>query len=364
MKYLVKFCLMLSALGLLLMPLARAAGFDCEKVSQPIELVLCGDGTLSEEDETLNDAYGFLFAECQKVAERADLRATQRRWLEKIRNDFGAGGPAAKGRLKAAYRARNEALGKLLAECNPAHGSAYATVTKVHDTPNNIDVLFVQTNPPQAGWRINRVLFDDYDGRPPSYIGGLKDFFANHGPANEDSGFSNVELVLNKGNLLEMSVTGLYYEEGFPRAYPSGGTRLFDIRTGREVQFKELFTNQNDPALNQYLREKLLSVAKARLAAISQADAQAHAGQYKGCLETWAKDEVYMYSELQADGSIKLSHVICSLLLPSRQMNNASKGAGLDDLNLAVTPSEIRPYLSAYGKSLLLGEGDVLAPAR
>jgi uncharacterized protein YecT (DUF1311 family) len=139
--------IVLIVLGILVIPLAQAAGFDCAKASKPVEKVICAYQSLSEADGLLNDAYTYLLAQCGDIAARADLRATQRRWVAGVGKDYGEGSPEALDRLEAAYRARNEVLAKLLAECSPHQGSVQATISNVKVLGTQDTLLFVESVP-------------------------------------------------------------------------------------------------------------------------------------------------------------------------------------------------------------------------
>lgn len=351
--------LSLMALGMLLIPLAQAAGFDCDKAALPIEKVICADQTLSQADDQINDAYTFLLAQCRDVAAHADLRATQRAWLAGIRKDYGEGSPEALDRLEGAYRVRNDVLARLLAECNPDHGPVRATVRTVSEESG----LFVETNPPQSGWRINKVLFRSYRAAPPLEFSGLKAFLATHKPVDNNGGYETFSLVSNKGNLLVLHVSGTDCEPDAPRCSPYDMQYPFDIRTGRIVLFEELYTDEGAHQLSQRLKDKLLDLAKSRFAAASKADAEVFGEQYRRCLDNWKKQtEVGVVGSFTADGRLQFGLGYCSNYKPYGPDPEEQDGTALDNLSLTVALPELRPYLSVYGKSVLLGDGDVRTP--
>jgi uncharacterized protein YecT (DUF1311 family) len=356
--------LVVMAMGVLAVPPIEAAGFDCNKASLPIEKAICRDQTLSQADDQMNDAYTYLLAQCRDVATHADLSGTQRRWLAGVRKDFGDLSPEALDRLNAAYRDRNDVLARLLAACNPEHGPAKATVTMAKDAVNGYVLPFVQTTPPQPGWRINKVLFGRYDGRPPLELSELNAFFAKHKPTDQQSGVGEFTVVSNKGNILVMDVRGSDCSPDAPRCSPYDMQYRFDIRTGRIVQTDELYTEQGAHSLAHTLKEKLLGLAGSRLAALSKVDADAYGDQYRQCMDNWVKvTEVSVEASFTADGRMQYFGLgNCSSHTPYGPDPEQAEGMALDNLSLTVALPEIRPYLSAYGRSLLLGEGDVREP--
>lgn len=355
--------IVLMVLGILVIPPAQAAGFNCAKASKPVEKVICADPSLSEADGLLNDAYTYLLAQCADIAARADLRATQRRWVAGVGKDYGEGSPEALDRLEAAYRARNEVLAKLLAECSPHQGPVQATIRNVNVPGTEDTLLFVESDPPQPGWRINKLLFRRYGATPPLKFSELNAFFARHKPVDNNGGYANYSSVFNQGNLLVLHVSGSDCEPEMPRCSPYDSQLVFDIRAGRTVALQELYTEQGANALSQKLKEKLFSLATSRLAALSKADAGKYGEQYKQCMTNWATGmEVGVEANFTPDGRMQFGLGNCSHYDEYGPDPVEPEGTALDKLVLTAALPEVRPYLNAYGKSLLLGEGDVRAP--
>lgn len=353
--------LTLTLAGMLAMPLTQAAGFDCNKASLPIEKAICADQSLSQADEQMSDAYTFLLAQCRDIAAHTDVRAAQRAWLAGIRKDYGEGSPEALDRLGAAYRARNDALARLLAECNQDHGPVRATVRTLQ-LPGEQPLLFVETNPPESGWRINKVLYHNYHTVPPLEFSGLISFLATHKAADNNDGKETFSLVSNKGNLLVLRASGTNCEPDAPRCSPFDYQYRFDIRTGSVASFDDLYTEEGAYLLSQKLKEKLINLAKSKLTTIPKKDAEANRDQYQRCLDSWRGRSADIAGNFTADGRLQFSWPNCSSYTPYGPDPEEPEGQALDNLILTVALPELSPYLSTYGKSILLGEGDVRAP--
>lgn len=347
-------------IALLAMGSAPAAGMDCSKARKTMELAICGDTGLQLADRDLNYRYAFLRSYCRDLSERADLRATQRRWLDDTLKDFNRpnfDGPSALDRLRAAYRTRNDALMKLINECTPAHGPIHATVTEVHDEKRGYKLLFVRTDPPLGGWRANDALFGFYYGAyPPVDSSGLKTYFASHKPVDARFPPPDYKIVANQGNLLVAHYT-ICVPNNQPGCHTYDYYAEFDLRTGLVITPFKIFTKARFEALAQSVNKKLQALAHARLASLPKENVAKYGDQYQKCIAYWREQ---LYTSIQqnfiAKGDMTFRYTPCS--------NSAAglNGTGMDGLSLTMTPKEMRPYLNDYGKSLLLGEGDVLEP--
>lgn len=366
MKHHLRPALAMLAFIMYVQPAAHAAGFDCGKARTPLEKTICAEPSLSAADSELNDAYVFLNTYCRDTAAQANLRASQRSWLAGIHKGFGGLSPESLDKLAAAYRARNDELARLLAQCHPHQGPARATVKTVTLPKGQGTFTLVQTDPPEPGWRINKQLFRNFGAFPPLDPAGLQAFFAKHKNANLNGGYENFSFVLNHGNLLVVQVSGTDCEPDAPRCSPYDMQLIFDIRTGNPVSFDDLYTEDGNAQLAPLLQQKLLGIARARLAAVPKADAEANGDQYRRCIEQWS---TFVRSgtsgSFMSDGRLQLGGFgNCSNYDPYGPEPDDPNGTALDGISMTVAPPELRPYLSAYGKSLLLGEGDVRAPVR
>lgn len=343
----------LMVLGMLAIPLSQAAGFDCKKAAAPMEKAVCADEALSRADSRMNAAYVVLLAKCPDVAARAELRAAQRNWLAGARTAYGKGGLDADNLLRVQYSERNAALDRLVEQCaQSAMGPVKATVQIVSDA-NGFDVPFVETSPPMPGWRINTLNFgfpDDASALLDARA--LKAYLAGHAPPRDGTQEQRYSVARNDGRLLVLQLDG----EGCG-AYCSGYSEqsFFDLRTGRQVQVLDFFSDQGGAALAQKLKENRVARAQSALAGAAE-DATADMEMYHGCLEGWKNQAPALWPmRLLPDGRWGFESGYCSY--------HANRPADLlDNLNYDAPLAEIRPYLSAYGKSLLLNEGDVRDP--
>lgn len=342
---------------------AHAAGFDCSKARLPMEKAICADQALSQADSELNDSYVFLRTYCGNIAARADLRATQRRWLVATRKGFGKSSRESRDRLRTAYSSRNAVLAELVAECTPVQKPIHLKVTWVRVAGQKYVMPFVQTEPPLPGWRINKVVFGTlYDAPPPLDLSKLQDYFASHAPNHELTSHMppDFQVVGFKVNLLVAVSFGETCMLGdITKCQPFEDNYNFDLRTGRLVQTDEIITQAGMKSLAEMMRKKLLGLAREIIANRQSEEAREYAAQSRKCVENWANNpDVIPEHHIFGDGVMSFVLPTCTLT----DENGEKIDPVIDKQFLKLTFDELRPYLSTYGKSLLLGDGVVREP--
>ncbi|RTL47192.1 MAG: hypothetical protein EKK53_00160 [Burkholderiales bacterium] len=340
-----------TALLALALPLhALAAGFDCAKASAPIEQALCGDAELSLADFVLTERYRHLAAHCS-----AETAQAQRQWLAQTRAAFTPG-PAGLDDLRHRYQQRNDQLLRELDACSlktPIRPLRISTVGGV----DSFKLPWVEAPSPEVARRINDVVFARFADLPAAPAT-LRDAAAALAPRDgEQRGIREVEFTVrrNDGRLLvlEFSAEGCgSYCENFTEQMS------FDARNGKALENEALFTEAGLKAMTQHFNATRAARGRALIAhAIRERSAEADAlDLYRYCIKGWTGRFSSMpVPELGASGwQLRGGH--CS--------SHASRPWDLlDNLDVPLPRALLQAHLNAYGRSLLLAEGDVRDPA-
>ena len=110
-----------------LLPMARAASFDCDAARTDVEHAICADDQLGREDERLAEAYGAVRNE-MPVADRAGLLREQRAWLRRRDACVAGDGEEATGCLHDAMQARGKELDARLVRVRAAFDEVVASI--------------------------------------------------------------------------------------------------------------------------------------------------------------------------------------------------------------------------------------------
>lgn len=351
----------MAVLPLLLGQVALAAGFDCGKARQPMEQAICNSPVLSDADQALNTSYGFLLSQCQDQLDFDNLVVSQRAWLAESRSLFRVHGGDAVKALTEHYAQRNAVLGEHVSRCAQAqHIAAPVIVKTVHADPSNASFPFVETVPPAIGRRINDWIFNR--------------FLNMQAPTSTDQPLTGIPAELTEAPMPPMSFFSYFVSRNDGRllaleitfegcvAYCETGTDsfIFDVHSGRRVQSEDIFTIDGATTLANKLKAKRLERAKAILAdgvknnSMDDDERQT----YQRCIDEWTELQVslnYWSVGILPDGRWRFDPGRCSAHVNRPQ-------DALDSLTETLSPAELRSYLNPYGRSLLLGEGDVRTP--
>lgn len=120
-------CAALVLAGCLVVPVARAASFDCDAARTDVERAICADDQLGREDELLAEAYGAVRKE-MPIADRAGLLREQRAWLRRRDACVAGDGDETTGCLRDAMQARRRELGARLARVRAAFDKVIASI--------------------------------------------------------------------------------------------------------------------------------------------------------------------------------------------------------------------------------------------
>lgn len=374
-------------------PTASAASFVCTPDLPEMERAICSNHGLSEADETLDFSYQFLLQSCQDEQDAATLQASQRAWLTEGRAAFGQAADGVQ-LLRLRYADRNVELAGMVQRCRGERGIKTAVVVKTLRGRSHIGPLilpFVLTRPPEIGRKINRVVFDtvlelpssrlvpiDLMGEfavprvewvpedttlsaPVRFAEGLELIRRYRPPANWMYS-ADYSVALNNGRLLVLGFDGSACGSScgdFLRQH------FFDARTGRHVGMDDLFSGPAKAQLvvdleKGWLRraEAILAKGKGRTGKFSDEEAEV----YRRCIDerrgfldrpdfAYEKDPTMAYRQ----GAFAFFNDGCDI--------REGDWTALEFLDEVFAPERLRPHLTAYGRSLLLGEGDVRDPA-
>lgn len=343
----------------MMLPIAAVpAGFDCGNARRPIEQAICQNSALSDADQAMAASYRFLLSHCREQAGIGGLPASQKAWLAESGKNFG-GGPDAVKRLAERYAERNAYLAERVSRCvQTKHLPAPVIVKTLREDKLDLSLPYVETVPPDSGRRINDWIFGRLLEMPAP--ASLAEGRAALATAFTDAGvrpliFAGYFVVRNDGRvlMLEVAIEGC-------GAYCSTSTEqyFFDVRSGRWVQPEDLFTIEGGEALARRLKSNRIRRAKAILAlGIKQGTmSEDERETYQRCIDDWKEWEPRLWGPgITPDGRWRFDPGRCSAHV------NRTQDA-LDDLAETLSLSELKPHLNPYGRSLLLGEGDVRDP--
>lgn len=331
---------------------AAAAGFDCAKASAPIEQAICGDDALSLADFVLTERYRHLAAHCG-----GNTAQTQRQWLAETRTAFTPG-PAGLDDLRNRYQQRNDQLLRELDACSLQRPIKPLRITTVGATGTTFKLPWVEAPSPEVARRINDTVFArfvDLTGAPATLRDAATALVPREG---EQRAVREVEFTVrrNDGRLLvlEFSAEGCgSYCENFTEQM------AFDARNGKLLENAALFTEAGLQALTRHFNGTRAARGRALIAhAIRERSQEADAlSLYRGCIRDWTGEFRSMpVPELDATGAWILRGGHCS-------PHAARPWDLLDHLDVPLPRALLQAHLNAYGRSLLLAQGDVRDPA-
>ncbi len=328
---------------------AAAAGFDCTKANAPIEKVICADPELSLADFVLTERYQHLLARC---GERPDA---QKAWLADARAE-SVPGEAGVTRLRARYLARNEELLRALDTCSLKRPIAPLRIATFGQANDGVKLPWVEAPSPEVSRRINDEVFARFANMTAAPER-LRDAPAVLDTDDQRRGIpAQFSVARNDGRLLvlefEAADCGNYCENLFRQM-------AFDARTGKPLENETLFTEEGLKTLTNRFNSALAArgralVAQAKRRKIAEDD---EISMYKSCIRNWTGELSSMpVPELVGRSEWQLHGGHCS-------PDAARHWNLLDDISVPLTRALLAAHLSPYGKSLLLGQGDVRDPA-
>jgi hypothetical protein len=245
----------------------------------------------------------------------------------------------------------------LLACAAGAHAAPAVVQGLVHGTgPDAQRFPWVRTDDAKVADRINRFLFiDTFEALPPARASdGLRGIDAQNWQRMQALGYV---VLRNDARVLSLRIEGEgcgAYCENFSTGH------AFDAATGRHLSPGDLFTAEGLADIARKVQANNAARLRKEIAALNgksrskDEDREDKAALYTDCLES-RQDPAYQQVERMGGMEIDAKGV---LFTQGRCSNHAMRA--LDDLDVfstRFTPAQLGPWLTAYGRALLSGEG-------
>jgi hypothetical protein len=228
---------------------------------------------------------------------------------------------------------------------------------------------FVQSEDARLATRINHWLFlETFEIPAPARAAdGLRGMDPQTWKSMPELGYT---VLRNDARLLSLRIEGEgcgAYCENFTYAH------AFDAVTGRHLGAADLFTPQGLQAIARKigasnavtLRKEIASLQKAKKAprpkgGPSAEDLDAVIGLYEDCLSSRGDAE---YRRIEGVGRMEVEAAGSVLFAQDRCSNHAMRALDdIGDFSTRIPASQLGPWLTGYGRTLLLGEGNTQAP--
>ena len=255
-------------------------------------------------------------------------------------------------------------LATLLLACTFSAQAAPAVVQGlVHGTGQDAQRFpWVRTEDARVMERINQYLFiDTFEAMAPARAAeGLRGVDPKNWQRLPHLGYS---VLRNDARVLSLRLEGEScgaYCEDFSLGH------AFDAMTGRHLAPGDLFTAEGLAGIARKIQANNVARLRKEIAALrgkarsADEDPEEKIGLYTDCLQS-RQDPAYQQMEPVGRMEIDAKGV---LFTQGRCSNHVMRG--LDDLDVfstRFTPAQFGPWLTAYGRALLLGEGAAPAPA-
>jgi hypothetical protein len=237
---------------------------------------------------------------------------------------------------------------------------------------NTVKMPFVVSDPPAVGARITASLFVGVMGMAPPAKPG-ESFSPLPDQLPEGTASQEFQLTRNDERVLTImfSIEGCgAYCENHDQTYN------FDARNGRRLAREDLFTPASQPVIaarigkareRQYadqlktLKKELATQQKAQAKPDIIEDLKQRIELNQRCLESEKGQPDAADSLAYADFSLEGEGVTFTTGRCSSHAERALDDVG--DIVVRFTPADLRPWLTPYGRALLLKQGDTAAPA-
>lgn len=248
-------------------------------------------------------------------------------------------------------------LAAFLACAVGAHAAPAVVQGLVHGTgPDAQHFPWVRTDDAKVADRINQFLFiDTFEALPPARASdGLRGIDAQNWQRVQALSYA---VLRNDARVLSLRIEGEgcgAYCENFSTGH------AFDAATGRHLSPGDLFTAEGLADIARKVQANNAARLRKEIAALNgksrskDEDREDKAALYTDCLES-RQDPAYRQIERMGRMEIDAKGV---LFTQGRCSNHAMRA--LDDLDVfstRFTPAQLEPWLTAYGRALLGGEG-------
>ena len=220
-----------------------------------------------------------------------------------------------------------------------------------------VKLPWVEATSPEVSRRINDVIFNRImDAPSPASSADVARMLPKQDPVETGIQSASFDVLRNDGRLLVIVVRAegcfKHCEEHFTDQY------RFDARTGRQFEDDAVFTDDGKPALTRWFARVRVVKGRAALAHVMQAHSadEDEFEHYEHCVDEWNGSVFLPPLQVDAKGHWSLSAGGCSFTYrPHWDL--------LDGIEIPLPDALLAKYLNPYGKSLLLGRGNVLDPA-
>lgn len=352
-----------------LVPLAQAQE-DCLAMAPAIDRALCEQPALGQLRDALVRMADLWQQHCGLAAERAPgSPRPHTAWLADLRValDRQKKDVPAHYYLGSAFTQRADELAQALSSCarQPGRRVRQLRMYTIH-MPLPTGQLqantlpYVQTEPTLVGQRINEALYQDLlhiapplSPRPEAVREALSR--APETAAEERSSADEtlqVSVLWRSPRLLVLNVDSSGCET---RCWQNSEQHLFDLRTGDRVHPDDLLSSEGRLALNRLGERSILQAAAAQRRSNNAQGNSDGLEAFDRCIREWRGWRLKGGAQI-----VWLSE--------GRWQAQGPSCPGSDDGMLSsivsnvFTLAALAPHLSAYGKSLLLGQGDVRTP--
>ena len=348
--------LLLSAWLALLPACSGAAGFDCHRASTPVEQAICTNDDLSLADFILNERYQHLAMHCTALPGSAQLAGDQRRWLAQLREGLAPGDDGLEA-LRVLYHQRNAELERELSACSLRRREiAPLRIVTVSSASADVKLPWVEAPSPEISRRINDAIFNRMlQMRVPVDAAQATALLKDIGTDSKGVTAIEFEVLRNDGRLLVITARAegcfKHCEEHFTEQF------RFDARTGRQPEIEAFFTETGQQAVARYVSAGRSAEARALLAEArhSEGTLPDELEQYQQCVDGWSHQVDLPGLQLDAKGDWQSPAGDCT-------GGYQRTWDALNGIAIRVPESLLARNLNAYGRSLLLGQGDVRDP--
>lgn len=208
--------------------------------------------------------------------------------------------------------------------------------------------------------RINQLLFiETFEVPAPVHASyGLREVSAEHWQSQPEIDF---QVQRNDGRIFSvmLSAEGCgAYCESYTTPY------AFDAASGRHLGLEDLFTPAGQAALGKQLKSANLAAIQAEIRHLQDEEASARRRKQppsedrSAALRMYAECAQFRQSPDYGVAQGKLQVQAQALVLSMERCSNHALRAvdNLGDFSLRFSPEQLKPWLSAYGRALLLGE--------
>lgn len=334
---------------------------NCPATAPAIDRALCEQPALRVLRDALARSLGLWQQHCSGDAQGAPGRLRLHApWLADVRAEFDRlDGVAAQDYLGSTFTQRADELAQALSSCAQEPGRSVQEVridtvrlplTTGQDEASSLP--FLQTRPALVGLRINDALYRDLlrmDAPASPRDEDVSDLLSRLPEALSANETIKVSVLWRSPRLLVLQVDSYGCET---RCWQNHEQRLFDLRTGDRVEADDLLSPDGRLAVHRRGERSVLEAARKLR---RRGEAQWTPGSLEAfdwCLEEWRR-----WRSKGGDQIVWRSDKRWRLRGPSCPGHVYGMLSSIDSKIFPL--ASLAPNLSAYGKSLLLGVGDV-----